>query len=408
MEGEPDMPTTTPFAHPLARWALTLVLGLGCLASSWAYEGTVEKKTFRMDQLTTVGGKTIKDVRIGYETYGTLNAQGNNAIFIAHFFSGNSHAAGRYAPGDAAPGYWDSIIGAGKAIDTDKYFVVAADTLVNLSPGAANVVTTGPASINPDTGKEYGMGFPIVTMRDFVNTQKALLDSLGVKKLQAVVGASMGSLQAMEWAAAYPEMVERVIPVIPGGVEANPYLIETLNAWSAPILNDPKWNQGNYYGKEAPLQGLAEALKLVTLSSRNYGWADTTFGRRWAAADKNPLDAWSHSFAIEDTLAKAASARAKQADANSFLYLARANQLFRVGQGATLAEGLQRIKAKILFIPAHSDLLLFPDYSRKATEQLKAQGNVVETFEIQGDGGHLDGVFLIGQAAEAIRSFLAR
>ena len=397
---------TTPRA--LTRWALSLALGLGCLSAVWAYDAPVEKKTFQMQQLTTVGGKTIKDVRIGYETYGTLNAQGNNAIFIAHFFSGNSHAAGRYAASDAAPGYWDSIIGSGKAIDTDKYFVVAADTLVNLSPGAPHVVTTGPASINPDTGKEYGMGFPIVTIRDFVNTQKALLDSLGVKKLQAVIGASMGSLQAMEWAASYPDMVERVIPVIPGGVEANPYLIETLGAWAAPILSDPKWNQGNYYGKEAPLQGLAEALKLVTLSSRNYGWAESTYGRLWAAADKNPLDAWSNQFAIEDSFAKVSAARAQQADANSFLYLVRANQLFRVGQTATLEEGLKRIKAKILFVPAKSDLLLFPDYSRKATAQLKAQGNVVETFEIQGDGGHLDGVFLIGQAAETIRAFLTR
>ncbi|MGZ5817108.1 MAG: E22 family MetX-like putative esterase [Burkholderiaceae bacterium] len=392
------------------RLAVVTAMAIGTIWSSlaWSYDDLVEKKTFTMPTYTTIGGKTIKNVKIGYETYGRLNAAGTNAIFIPHYFTGTSHAAGKYAATDAAPGYWDSIIGAGKPLDTDKYFIVSADTLVNLNTKDPHVVTTGPASIDPDTGKPYGMTFPIVTFRDMVNTQKALVDSLGIKRLKAVMGASGGSMQTMEWAASYPEMVERAIPVIPGGMEASAYLVETLNTWMAPIINDPKWNKGDYYGKDEPVQGVAESLKLITMASRHYGWAEKAFGRKFAAPDKNPLDSWDNVFAIEGALDKATAAGAKRYDANSLLYTARANQLYTVHQEANLQEGLKRIKAKVLFIPAKSDLLLFPDYSKKAMEMLNAQGNKVEYFELQGDGGHLDGLFQIGQAGDVIRDFLTK
>ena len=392
------------FVRQLLLVCATLLLA----AQAQAYDGLVEKRVFTMPSYTTVGGKTIKKVKIGYETYGKLNAACDNAIFIAHFFSGTSHAAGKYKADDKAAGYWDYLIGAGKAIDTDKYFVVSADTLVNLNTKDPNVITTGPASIDPDTGKPYGMSFPVVTMRDFVNTQKALADQLGIRKFVAVMGASMGSLQAMEWAAAYPEMVERVVPVIPGGVEANPYLIEMLHTWAAPIVNDPNWNRGDYYGRVEPSKGLAEALKLVTFNARHYGWAQKTFGRKWAAADKDPLASWDNKYAIEDTLDKAGAARAAVSDANSFLYLVRANQLFQVGQGKTLEEGLARIKSRVLFMPAKSDLLLYPAYTTHAADLLRKQGNVVDVVEIDGDGGHLDGVFAVGPVADRIKAFLAK
>lgn len=390
------------------RLAVIAAFALGSVWSSlaWSYDELVEKKTFTMPTLTTVGGKTIKNVKIGYETYGRLNAAGTNAIFIPHFFSGTSHAAGKYAATDPAAGYWDSIIGAGKPLDTDKYFIVSADTLVNLNVKDPRVVTTGPASIDPDTGKQYGMSFPIVTFRDFVNTQKALVDSLGIMRLKAVIGASGGSMQTMEWAASYPDFVERAIPVIPGGVEFNPYGIETASLWASAITNDPKWNKGDYYGKEEPLQGVAEAVKMITLSSRHYGWADKAFGRRFAKADKNPLDSWENLFAVDATFNAIGNGAAKRFDANSLLYTIRANQLFSVYQAPTLQEGLKRIKAKVLFIPAKSDLLLYPDYSKKAMELLTAQGNKVEYFEIQGDGGHLDGLLQITQAGNVIREFL--
>src|SRR5215471_15656594 len=161
-----------------------------------AYDGPVEKKVFTLPSYTTVGGRTIKDVRVGYETYGKLNAAGDNAIFVPHFFTATSHAAGKYAPTDAAPGYWDPIIGAGKPIDTDKYFVISADAHANLNTKDPNVATTGPSTLNPETGKPWGMAFPVVSFRDTVRVHKALLDSLGVKRLHAVVGASGGSMQA--------------------------------------------------------------------------------------------------------------------------------------------------------------------------------------------------------------------
>jgi len=179
------------------------------LASNAFAQLLTEKRFFTLPQYTTVGGKPIKNVRVGYETYGKLNAAGDNAVIVPHFFSGTSHAAGRYKADDKAAGYWDAIIGAGKAIDTDKYFVVSADTLVNLNVKSAAVGTSGPSTVNPDTGKPYGSAFPVVSMRDFVRVHKALIDSLGVRKLKAVAGASGGSIQAMEWGAAYPELVER-------------------------------------------------------------------------------------------------------------------------------------------------------------------------------------------------------
>src|SRR5262249_47014478 len=213
------MKRSRPAPRPLTALAL-VVIGLAVAGPGWGYDGPVEKKTFTLPSYTTVGGQTIKNVRVGYESYGTLNAARDNVVLIAHFFTGNSHAAGKYQASDAAPGYWDAIIGAGKPIDTDRFFVISSDTLVNLNTKDPNTVTTGPASIDPAAGRPSGMTFPIVTIRDFVNVQKALLDSLGIVKLRAVAGASMGALQSFEWAAAYPDVVERIIPVIPAA-EAN-------------------------------------------------------------------------------------------------------------------------------------------------------------------------------------------
>jgi homoserine O-acetyltransferase len=194
----------------------------------------VEKKTFALPSYTTVAGDTIKSVQIGWEAAGTLNAGKSNAILVTHFFSSTSHAFGKYSSDDKAAGYWDAIIGPGKAIDTNKYYVPSSDTLVNLNANMPNVVTTGPASINPDTGKAYGMSFPVVSIKDFVRVQKALIDSLGIKKLKAVIGASMGALQAYEWAQSYPDSVERIIPVV-AYATPEPYLIGWLDMWAQPI-----------------------------------------------------------------------------------------------------------------------------------------------------------------------------
>lgn len=384
-------------------FALAVALGPPTLA----YDGPVEKKTFAMPSYTTAGGQTIKNVRIGWESYGTLNADRSNAILITHFFTGNSHAAGKYKPADAAPGYWNAIIGAGKPIDTDKYFVMSSDTLVNLNTKDPNTVTTGPASINPDTGKPYGMSFPIVSIRDFVNVQKALVESLGIRRLHAVIGASMGSLQAMEWGTAYPDMVARVVPVI-GTAEVNAFTIGWLDIWGAPVRLDSKWNKGDYYGRDEPVDGLALALKIVTLHVGHPGWADAAFGRKWAAADRDPGKTWDNQYLIVDTLSKAGAARAKASDANSFLYLVRANQLFTSGHGNSLEESLKAVKAKLLFVPAASDLIFPSGDSEAAVALLRKLGKSAELATIPGNRGHLDGVVGITRVGEAIGKFLAQ
>ncbi|NDP42655.1 MAG: homoserine O-acetyltransferase [Aromatoleum sp.] len=384
------------------RWLGAVAVLLWSAGAAWALDGIVEKKVFTLPAYTTVGGKTIKNVRLGYETYGTLNVTGDNAIFVAHFYSGNSHAAGKYKAADAAPGYWDPIIGAGKPIDTDRYFVVSADTLANLNTKDPNVTTTGPATVNPDTGKPYGMSFPVVSLRDSVRIHKSLLDSLGVKKLQAAAGASGGSIQAMEWAALYPEYVERVIHVIGPGFDISPHVIEMLDVWSLPIRLDPKWNNGDYYGRDEPWEGVAQALKIVTITARHHGWSEKTFGYKWADPAKDPGAEMSNLFAIEDALSKAGAARAKTTDANSMIYMSKANQLYNLG------DDVKKMKAKVLFVPASSDLIFPPELSRRAAERYRAQGGVAEIAVIEGDGGHLDGVLNVAKQGEAIRAFLAK
>lgn len=384
---------------------LALVVTLCAALTAGAYDGAVEKKVFNVPSYTTVGGATIKGVRVGYETYGTLNAARDNVILITHLLSGNSHAAGKYKPTDPAPGYWDGIIGSGKPVDTDRFFVVSSDTLVNLNVKDPNTITTGPASINPDTGKPYGMSFPIVTIRDFVNVQKALVDSLGVKKLHAVMGPAMGAFQAFEWAAAYPDMVERIVP-IGGGAEFHAYNVGWANAWAAPIMLDPRWNRGDYYGRDEPVDGMALALKTVTLHARHWGWAGRTFGRKWAAPDKDPARSWDNKFAIEATLDQIAAARAKVSDANSFLYLVKATQLFVTGHKGSPEEGLKDVRARALLIAAASDLIVFPELVKQTRDTLRQQGRQVEYVEIEGDGGHLDGLLAIGKVGAAIRKFL--
>jgi homoserine O-acetyltransferase len=383
----------------IARFRDTVVGALLVLAllpgvTTKAADLIVEKKTFEMSDFATVGGETIKKVTVGWETAGTLNADKSNAILITHYFSGTSHAFGKYAASDALPGYWDAIIGPGKAIDTDKYFVISSDTLVNLNVKDPHVVTTGPASIDPATGKAYGMKFPIVRIKDFVNVQKALIESLGITKLKAVVGASMGALQAYEWAASYPDMVDRIVAVI-GAPGADPFLIGWLGLWAEPIRLDPKWNGGDYYDKEQPVAGLTAALKILTLHANHWDWAVATQGG-WAEQGKDPGQAFDNKFKIEATLDAAAKARAGVADANHFLYLAKANQLASADAG--------KIKAPTLILYTPTDLVFYaPLVEQSGMKILSAQ-----TGTIVGPNGHLNGVLGIAQAADRISSFLSR
>jgi homoserine O-acetyltransferase len=318
---------------------------------------------------------------------------------IAHFFSGTSHAFGKYAATDKAAGYWNGIIGPGKAIDTDKYYVISSDTLVNLNVNAPNVVTTGPATIDPDTGKPYGMSFPVVSIRDFVNVQKALVESLGIRKLKAVMGASMGALQAYEWAASHPDMVERVIPVIgTPGVDA--FMIEWLDVWATPIRLDPKWNNGDYYGKEPPLEGLKASLKVITLHANHWEWADKTFGMAPDEEGKDPAAAMGNRFKIEGALDAVAAARAVTSDANHLLYLVKANQL--------AAADPAKIKAPVLLLYSPTDLVFPAALVEDSARKIAAAGAKVETGQLSGPNGHLNGVLAVGQAGDNISAFLAQ
>ena len=392
----------------MGRWILGL-LALGFLAwPASAQDMLVKKQTFDLATFTTDGGATIKGVKVGFESYGTLNADKSNAILIAHFFSGSSHAAGKYAEAEKVPGYWDSIIGPGKAIDTTKYFVLSSDTLVNLGGNDPTVVTTGPASINPDTGKPYGMSFPMVTIGDFVEVQKKLVDSLGIKKLVMVAGASMGALQTYEWAVRYPDMVGRIMPVI-GAADVDANLVGWLDIWAAPIRLDAKWNNGDYYGRDAPNAGLGEALKIVTLHAQHHEWANAAFatptGAKWAKEGDDPAKSFNGKYQVEAVLTGAGAARAKTSDANHFLYLVKANQLYAGGDGKAR---MAKIKAPALLIYSPKDLVFPADSVKKTAEVLKSGGAIVEIVTLDGTRGHLDGVLSIKQAEKAIAAFLAK
>lgn len=364
-----------------------------------------KKETLDIASFKTQLGGELKGVKIGYESYGTLNADKTNAILICHFFSGTSHAAGKYAEADKTPGYWDAIIGPGKAIDTTKFFVVSSDTLVNLGANDKTVVTTGPASVDPTTGKTYGMTFPIVTIRDFVEVQKALADKLGIRKFAMVGGASMGALQTYEWAATYPDMVGKIMPVI-GFAEADANLIAWLDIWATPIRLDPKWKGGNYDAAEPPNAGLAQSLKIVTLHAQHWKWANTTFGRKWAKEGEDPASGFDKKFAIEATLDSAGAARALTSDANHFLYLVKANQLFVAGGGG--ADYLKKIKAPVLLITQPDDLVFHADGVKQMVEGVKAAGGKIEHVILTGSRGHLDGVLTIKQAEAKISAFLSQ
>ncbi|HUO54132.1 MAG TPA: homoserine O-acetyltransferase [Rhodoblastus sp.] len=367
------------------------------------------KRRFELPELRTVGGATIRNVTVGYETYGELNAARDNAILVAHYFSGSSHAAGRYRPDDALPGYWDAIIGPGKAVDTDKYYVVSSDTLVNINANDPDVVTTGPASLDPATGKPYGLRFPAVAIADFVRVQKALVDHLGIAKLHTVMGPSMGGLQTFEWAASFPDAMERIIPVI-AAPNFNGWLTAWLSMWAQPIKLDPNWRGGDYYGGEPPTAGLEAAMRAMTLHALHSGWTESVGGRELSPG-ADAADIAANPFAIERTLEDAVRTRSPFCDANHMLYLARANQTYLPGAGAgakSVAEGLARIKAPALMIYAPDDLVFLPEWVEATADILRGHGVPVETATLSGPYGHYNGISRILEAGERIAHFLAR
>jgi homoserine O-acetyltransferase len=378
------------------------------LSDAWSAQSPLitQKQQHTIKHFKTFNGVVIPEVNIGWESYGELNSKKDNAILVTHYFTGTSHAAGKYDPSDETVGYWDSIIGPGKAIDTNKYFVISVDTLANLNIHDPNVITTGPASINPKTGQPYGISFPVLTMRDFVNSQKSVLDALGIETLHAVVGASMGSMQAIEWASAYPEKVKKVISVI-GSVHSDAWSTLALEQWALPIKIDPNWQQGNYYGKQTPDEGLTAALMFITQIALHPEYINSIGEQlNHTPLEKGPLNSILADHKVTQWLTERAATRAQTMDANHLLYLVRACQLFLTGQQSTLKHGLEQIEAQVLFLPADNDLLLMPYHAKNAYEQLKTMNKNVAITELKGPLGHLNGISNIAQYHQQIQHFL--
>ncbi|MBN8502387.1 MAG: homoserine O-acetyltransferase [Sphingomonadales bacterium] len=361
---------------------------------------TPQRQVFTLPSFTTTSGRTLKNVRVGYETYGTLNAARDNAILICHYFSGTAHAAGKYRESDPLPGWWNAAIGPGKAIDTDRYFVVSSDSLCCVKVFDGQVVTTGPASIDPETGKPYGLDFPLVSVADMVHVQKALLDHLGIGKLAAVAGPSAGSVKAIQWAVEYPQMVERVIAVICPGLVFTPYQRSVMESWCAPIQLDPAWKNGAYDLKQQPLAGMTESFRQTFLWAISPAWVERMIGEGWADPARDPAASIHHQFKSYAGIGALAAMSTPLCDANHVLYMARAGSTYNV------QERIGAARAKFLFIPAESDLLALPSRSQEAVEVIRAAGGRAELFTLKGDGGHFDGLYLIGQASAAIQNFL--
>jgi homoserine O-acetyltransferase len=266
-------------------------------------------------------------------------------------------------------------------------------------------VTTGPSSIDPKTGKRYGLSFPIVTIPDFVRVQRALVDSLGIQKLHAVVGPSMGGLMAYEWAAAFPERLQRIVPVSATPMQGA-YACVQLDLWSAAVRLDPNWKGGDYYDGPPPNEGVALSLYSILSTARHAEWAAATFGRALTRTDRNPLEHLDATWMAQSALMDVARARAPIVDANHMLYMTRANQLFMEGFATSVDVGLKKIRADALVVASRTDLLFPPHDTRKVVETLRANGAKARYLELDSGGGHYAGIVDVAQASGEIASFL--
>lgn len=361
----------------------------------------IERGIFSAGTMTTRSGRTLREVRVGYETYGHLNAGRDNAVLVCHYFAGNAHAAGRHDERDPLTGWWDAAIGPGKAFDTERYFVICSDSLVNLNVHDGLTVTTGPATIDPDNGRPYGPDFPVVGMTDMVSVQKALLDHLGIGRLVAVAGPSAGAMQALEWSVLFPQHVPRVVAAIPPGLRMHPFAGALMDCWARQIMLDADWREGRYDPANPPKKGLLEAFRLMNLTALSPESVERLGG--WGAADagRDPALALAHEFAADAMLAGLARPRVEVTDANHLLYMARACKLFDV------TSRLDGARAKYLLLPAESDQLFAPALSETAVAQLRAAGLEAELAVIPGKGGHLDGLMQVAAVQERIAAFLA-
>ncbi|MFK3984337.1 homoserine O-acetyltransferase [Micromonospora sp. NPDC050397] len=393
------------------------------LPAQTASIGMVETRYLDLpDPLKLDSGRELGPIRVAYETYGVLSPERDNVILVCHALSGDAHAAGLSATppevstrdGFAATdrdgsagrglGWWDGMIGPGKAFDTDHYYVIAT----NLLGGCRG--TTGPSSTNPATGKPYGADFPVVTVADMVRTQRALLDALGIERLAAVAGGSLGGMQALEWAVLYPDQVDAVVAI------ASTHALHPQGlAWNAiardAIMRDPAWQRGHYYGTgRAPDGGTGVGRMVGHVTYLSGPALDDKFGRRLQFADDIRYTITEPEFEVESYLRHQADSFVRRFDANTYLYLSRALTYFDLARqhgGGSLARALEGVSARTLLIAFSSDWLYPPSASQEIEQALRSLGKPVESHLIDAPYGH--DCFLLEEARQTpiIRHFLA-
>lgn len=350
-------------------------------------------------ELKLKSGVSLGPITLAYETYGTLNKDKSNAIMVFHSLTGDAHAA-FYHKGEEKPGWWDTMIGPGKGFDTDKYFVIC----VNVLGGCRG--STGPASINPKTGKPFGLSFPFVTIDDMVAAQKHLVDHLGIKKFLCVAGGSMGGLQALIWATRYPDYVESVI-AIATNTRHTAQQIALHEVARQAIMGDPDWQGGDYYGKSIPARGLALARMIGHITYMSDKSMDEKFGRKLIAKERLGYD-FSHDFEVENYLKYRSGNFVQRFDANSYLYISKSLDYFDLSSDGKLTDVFAKAKAHFLVISFTSDWL-YPSYqSKEMVRALKANDLDVSDIEINSSYGHDAFLVEVEGQTKLISHFLAR
>jgi homoserine O-acetyltransferase/O-succinyltransferase len=359
----------------------------------------VETQHVRFDSISLDSGAALSPVDVAYETYGRLNDARSNAILILHAFSGDAHAAGLCRE-EAKPGWWDNMIGPGKAFDTDQYFVICSNVLGGCRG------TTGPGSINPETGCPYAMSFPVITVADMVRLQKMLIDYLGIDRLLSVSGGSMGGMQALQWAVSYPESVVSAIPIA-ATARHSAQQIAFNEVGRQAIMSDPDWNGGDYYGTNPPGRGLAIARMVGHITYMSDESMREKFGRRLRQKEKFGFD-FSVDFEVESYLRYRGSQFVNRFDPNSYLYITKAMDYFDLANGnGSLAEAFRNGDTRFLVVSFTSDWL-YPSYqSQEIVKALRGFNRDVAYCELPSNYGHDAFLVDIGEQTEVVRGFLA-
>jgi homoserine O-acetyltransferase len=347
--------------------------------------GLVETRSFTFaeppNELVLECGRKLGPITLAYETYGKLNPAKDNAILIVHALSGDAHAAGYLSKDDRKPGWWDIMIGPGKAFDTNQYFVICS----NIIGGCKG--STGPSSVNPQTDRRYALSFPMVTIKDMVNAQKALVDHLGIGKLLCVVGGSMGGMQALQWAVSYPQSVRLVIPIATTSrLSAQAIAFDEVGRQA--IMADPDWMQGEYYDKAVPHRGLAIARMIGHITYLSEESMHQKFGRRLKDKEEYGYEFFTD-FQVESYLHHQGDSFVKRFDANSYLYISKAMDYFDLSQAyGSLKKAFKGVPSKFLVISFSSDWL-FPSPQSKEIVSALRQNNIDAIYtEIQTAYGH--------------------